>query len=98
MTDVIDLLTQLANSFEDVRNYILALKKSELQSFKETWVDGQEVMQSIHVSKRTLQSLRDSGMLPYSRINGKFYYKISDLVNLLNSNYSQPKSAGHGNK
>ncbi|MFM9839392.1 MAG: helix-turn-helix domain-containing protein [Cyclobacteriaceae bacterium] len=98
MTDVIDLLNRLSASFEEVRSYVLGLKKSELQNFKETWVDGQEVMQTLHVSKRTLQSLRDSGVLPYSRINGKFYYKVSDLENLLTSNYSKLNSKGHGNK
>jgi hypothetical protein len=98
MTDVIDLLNRLSTSFEDVRSYILGLKKSQLQNFKETWVDGQEVMQTLHISKRTLQSLRDSGVLPFSRINGKFYYKVSDLKNLLISNYSKSKSEGHGNK
>jgi Helix-turn-helix domain len=98
MTDVVTMLVQLSNSFEDVRNYVMALKKSELQTFKETWVDGQEVMQTLHISKRTLQSLRDSGTLPYSRINGKFYYKIADLGNLLESNYAKSNSTGHGNK
>ena len=98
MTDVIDLLNRLSASFEEVRSYVLGLKKSELQNFKETWVDGQEVMQTLHVSKRTLQSLRDSGVLPYSRINGKFYYKVADIENLLESNYSQSKPTDNGNK
>lgn len=92
MTEVIELLRQLSISMTEVRTYIMALKNTELQSFRESWVDGQEVMQTLHISKRTLQSLRDSGMLPFSRINGKFYYKVSDLQNLLNSNYSVHES------
>ncbi len=59
---------------------------------------SQDVMQTLHISKRNLQSLRDSKVLPYSRINGKFYYKVSDLENLLQSNYSQSKNAAHGTK
>lgn len=92
MTEVIELLRQLSISMTEVRTYIMALKKPELQNFKDTWVDGQGVMQTLHISKRTLQSLRDSGVLPFSRINGKFYYKVSDLQNLLNSNYSGHES------
>ena len=98
MTDIITMLVQLSHSFEEVRTYVLALKKSELQDFKETWIDGQDVMQTLYISKRTLQSLRDSGHLPYSRINGKFYYKVSDIKNLLDLNYSHLKSIEDGNK
>ena len=98
MTEVINLLMQLTQDFEVIKAYILAVKKSKLDSFKDTWIDGQDVMHTMHISKRTLQSLRDNGTLPYSRINGKFYYKVEDIENLLQSNYSQSKSTDDGNK
>ncbi|MEJ7830954.1 MAG: helix-turn-helix domain-containing protein [Segetibacter sp.] len=98
MNEVLTILMQLSQDFEVIRAYILALKKSRMEIFKETWIDGQDVMQTLHISKRNLQSLRDSKVLPYSRINGKFYYKVSDLENLLQSNYSQSKNAAHGTK
>ena len=98
MTEVINLLMQLTRDFEVIRAYVLALKKSKLDNFKETWIDGQDVMHTMHISKRTLQSLRDNGTLPYSRINGKFYYKVADIESLLESNYSQSKPTDNGNK
>ena len=98
MTEVLNLLMQLTRDFEVVRAYVFALKKSKLDYFKETWIDGQDVMHTMHISKRTLQTLRDNGTLPYSRINGKFYYKVADIENLLESNYSQSKTTGNGNK
>jgi len=98
MTEVLNLLMQLTRDFEVVRAYAFALKKSKLDNFKETWIDGQDVMHTMHISKRTLQTLRDNGTLPYSRINGKFYYKVADIENLLESNYSQSKTTGNGNK
>ena len=98
MTEVLNLLMQLTQNFEVVRAYVFALKKSKLDNFKETWIDGQDVMHTMHISKRTLQTLRDNGTLPYSRINGKFYYKVADIENLLESNYSQSKPTDHGNK
>ncbi len=98
MKEVMNLLMQLANDFEVMKAYVLAQKKSRLDNFKETWIDGQEVMHTMHISKRTLQSLRDNGTLPYSRINGKFYYKVAEIENLLESNYSQSKPTDHGNK
>ena len=98
MTEVLNLLMQLPRDFEVVRAYVLALKKSKLDNFKETWIDGQDVMHTMHISKRTLQTLRDNGTLPYTRINGKFYYKVADIESLLESNYSQSKPTDNGNK
>lgn len=98
MNEVITMLVQLTQEFDVIKAYILALKKSRLDKFKETWIDGQVVMQTLHISKRSLQSLRDSGTLPHSRINGKFYYKVSDIEQLLEKNYSAPKSNSNGTK
>ena len=53
------------------------------------WMDNQEVMFALHVSLRTLQTLRSNGTLPYSRINNKIYYRRRDIERLLNENYSK---------
>lgn len=53
------------------------------------WIDNQDVMQALHISPRTLQTLRSNGTLPYSRINNKIYYRRRDIEKLLNDNYSQ---------
>ena len=53
------------------------------------WLDNQDVMLALHVSLRTLQTLRSNGTLPYSRINNKIYYRRRDIERLLNENYSQ---------
>ena len=98
MNEILNLLMQLTQDFDVIRAYVLAMKKSKLDSFKETWIDGQDVLQTMHISKRTLQSLRDNGTLPYSRINGKFYYKVADIESLLESNYSNSNPTAHGNK
>jgi len=98
MNEILNLLLDLTRDFEVIKAYILALKKSELDNFKETWIDGQDVMQTLHISKRTLQTLRDNRKLPFSRINGKFYYKVSDMEKLLGSSYSRSKPKDNGNK
>lgn len=53
------------------------------------WVDNQDVMLALHVSLRTLQTLRSNGTLPYTRINNKIYYRRRDIEQLLNDNYSK---------
>lgn len=58
------------------------------QTFLEDWIDNQNVMQLLHISARTLQTLRSNGTLPYSRINNKIYYRRQDIQRILADNYT----------
>lgn len=58
-----------------------------------TWIDNQEVMQALHISPRTLLSLRTNGTLPFSRIGNKIYYRTEDIHKILNDNYLMAKCA-----
>jgi hypothetical protein len=90
MNEITLLLESLMSEIQIIKAY-MASSKQPMESperFDKVWIDGQDVMLSLHISKRTLQYLRDTGMLPYSRINGKFYYKIADIENLLVKNYT----------
>ena len=98
MNEVMMLLSQLEENFEIIRAYILSIKKSKLDNLKEAWVDGNEVAKALNVSNRTLQTFRDNGTLPYSRVKGKFYYKVADIEALLESNYSPTKTVSNGTK
>lgn len=47
------------------------------------WLDNEDVCRLLNISKRTLQTYRDNGTLPYSQINHKMFYKASDIEVLL---------------
>jgi len=47
------------------------------------WLDNQDIMQMLHISSRTLQRLRKSGMITYSKIGKKIYYRRSDVEQML---------------
>jgi hypothetical protein len=47
------------------------------------WLDNQEVCQILNISKRTLQTYRDNGMLPYTQMNHKMYYRPQDIEQLI---------------
>ena len=68
------------------------------KSFLEDWIDNQDVMQILHISPRTLQTLRSNGMLPFSRIGNKLYYRRQDLQRLLADNYSMIKIRDYGKR
>ncbi len=57
----------------------------------EDWIDGQDVMQALHISPRTLQTLRTNGTLPFSRIGNKIYYRRQDIIKILSDNYTMYK-------
>jgi len=97
MIEIMQALNSLADQLALIQAYLKSGRKTGLDQFQDTWIDGQDVMLALHISKRTLQSLRDSGTLPYSRINGKFYYKVEDIEKLLESNYSHPQRPGSWN-
>jgi hypothetical protein len=48
------------------------------------WLDNQDVCQILNISKRTLQTYRDNGMLAYTQINHKMYYKPEDVEKVIN--------------
>lgn len=62
------------------------------------WIDNQDVMQTLNISCRTLQTLRSNGTLPYSRINNKIYYRRQDIEKILNDNYKMAKIRWHHGK
>jgi hypothetical protein len=98
MIEVIQLMEELSKDFTLIKEYIMSVKQSKSTMLNETWMDGQEVMLLLKISKRTLQSMRDNGTLPFSRINGKFYYKAEDIQIMLESNYSSSKKIDYGNE
>lgn len=53
----------------------------------EKFIDNQEFIMLMKISKRTAQIWRDEGKISFSQIGAKIYYKLSDVEALLNNNY-----------
>lgn len=96
MNEILQSILHLSGELKEIKAHLQYPKKTRAEIFNESWIDGQDVLLALNISQRTLQTLRDSGTLPFSRLNGKFYYKVSDLEALLESNYSRDlKSQSH---
>jgi len=87
MTEIVDLILALSQEIKELKVYIKLIKQSRAERLKDSWLDNQDVMQTLHISKRTLQTFRDNGTLPYSKVGGTFYYKVADIEEVLHSNY-----------
>ena len=57
----------------------------------EELLDGQDIMQLLHISPRTLQTLRSNGTIPHTRRGRKIYYRRQDIENILRDNYVMTK-------
>lgn len=73
------------------REQVRILKEKKVSAFREKWMTGKEVMMVLGISRRTLQKLRDKGVLPFVRLFGKFYYKVKDVYAMLESRYQKQK-------
>ena len=58
---------------------------------KEQWLKNEDACSLLQISKRTLQSYRDNGILPFSQIGRKCYYRVSDVEQLINNSKKESR-------
>lgn len=52
------------------------------------WLKSAEVKKLLGISHGFLQSLRDSGVLPFTKVGGSIYYDYEDITFMMSSNKS----------
>ena len=57
----------------------------------ELYLSGEQVMEYLHISPRTLQTLRDKRIVGYTTIGGKILYPEKELQQVLYDNYCSPE-------
>jgi hypothetical protein len=57
---------------------------------KEVIYDSADLLKILNISKSTLQRMRDEGLIGFSQIQGKFYYRQSDINEMLDKHYKPP--------
>lgn len=78
-----DQYNELVHKIEETKTLISQSTKSP----QEVFVDNQEFLILMNVSKRTAQTWRDEGKISFSQIGSKIYYKMDDVTKMLNNNY-----------
>nr|WP_294894746.1 helix-turn-helix domain-containing protein [uncultured Pedobacter sp.] len=61
--------------------------KDNQKSPQEVFYDNQEFLLVMHISKRTAQKWRNDNLIAYSQVEGKIYYKHTDVLEMLNRNH-----------
>ena len=72
-----------------VRECRFALEKalSAIGCSRNGWIDNHTAQLILQRSTRTMQSLRSSGRIGYSIVDGKVFYPESEIARMLNQNY-----------
>ncbi|HNP21759.1 MAG TPA: hypothetical protein PKM63_19650 [Panacibacter sp.] len=55
------------------------------------WIDKQEILQSLPISSRTLQTWRTKKIIQYSKIGNKILYYLPGILQLLRKNMERTK-------
>ncbi len=77
------------NDIEQIKAEILTAIKEMLSQTSTTskkWLKGKAVMDMLGISASGLQNFRINGVLPYSKISGIIYYRLSDIEKILQDN------------
>lgn len=61
-----------------------SLSSSDMCIEKE-WIEGRTLAASLHISLRSLQTLRERGKLSFSTVGKKVFYKVAEVQKLLDS-------------
>ncbi|MBC7747872.1 MAG: helix-turn-helix domain-containing protein [Methylotenera sp.] len=87
--EVVTIQSEVYAKILDLINAISTGAKTKEKEPKDVFLDNQEFLQLMNISKRTAQSWRDNGVISFSQVGSKIYYRMEDVQNLLDSNHKQ---------
>jgi hypothetical protein len=80
---------QIIEKLQSLEERFIKLKIDAQTPLSERWLDNQDILLLLKISKRTLQSYRDERKIPFSQVGAKIYYKASDVEKFLKKNYNK---------
>ena len=87
-TELPDWLKRLFNNQEQINKKLDRLLKHEACLGEDTLLDNQDLCLMLKLTNRSLQRLRSLHKLPYLLINGKVYYRTSEIKNFIDDEIS----------
>jgi len=80
-----DQFNDLAKRMEEIHSAVTKKQATPEEAF----IDNEEFLKLMKVSRRTGQSWRDEGIISFSQIGSKIYYRMSDVQKLLDGNHKK---------
>ena len=82
--------------FEELQRTLCAIQEgmSNLETLVESAnnkpLTEKEVVEMLSVSSKTLRNYRNEGIIGYSQIGKKFFYRMKDIQKMLDESYVEP--------
>ena len=83
---------QIIDKLQSLEERFIKLKVDAQTPLSDRWLDNQDILLLLKISKRTLQTYRDERKIPFSQVGNKIYYKASDVEKFLKKNYINLKN------
>lgn len=81
-----DQYDQLLKRLDDLQKELSQKQRNP----REVIYDSADIMKVLNISKSTLQRMRDEGLIGFSQIQNKFFYRQSDINEMLDKHYKPP--------
>lgn len=81
-------LESLEIKLDELKSVVECSNKSVLS--KEI-INNEEFLKIFSIAPNTAQNWREQGLISYSQINSKIYYRVDDVKGLIEENYKQVK-------
>lgn len=78
--------TMMLERISKLKKRVNDLYPNEGGVLQEEWIENAELSHRLNISLRTLQSYRERGVIGFSTIGRKIYYKLSEVDKLLKTN------------
>ncbi len=82
-------MNQLMKRFDALNTKLESVIHFDQRINGDVLLDNQDLMSILKVSQRTLQRIRNSGLLPYKSINKKNYYLKSDVEKFIKEHFGK---------
>ena len=90
-----DGVSKIENMLEEINN---KLSNIDSQKSKQNWISNKGACEFLGVTTRTMQNYRDKGIISFSQVGSKIYYKASDLEKHLEDHYVPAFMASKGRR
>ena len=81
---------RLVNKLDEVHAELVRLQ-DPVKELKNQWLDTQQVMEVLRISRRTLTKMLNQGKLSCSKIENKNYFLLADIEKFLANNHRTRK-------
>ncbi|MDM1499996.1 MULTISPECIES: helix-turn-helix domain-containing protein [Myroides] len=88
--EFISWMERLSTKLDSLSEHIAKVQLQTLNIDGEELLDNQDVLQILKISSRSLQRYRSDKKLPYYRLKGKIYYKLSDVQQFIRDCFAVP--------